>query len=325
MKKDNNTNYRVQQLEQEQPAAESSIKQISNSGASVSSEAWAAAELPKQRKRPRWQAAILLIVISAVVIASLYTFLYLKHDPLLTDLGQRLQGISWQHPLGTDHLGRDVITRLLLGGQQTLGYSLLALTVALVIGIPFGLLAGYRRGWLDRIFMRIADAFLAFPDTIVAIVLSGLLGAGIGNLVLAIVIVKWVNYARLVRSVVLAESQKEYIQIARTNGLSSMKIMRKHLLPHIIGHVLVMASLDLGKIILLISAFSYIGLGAQPPTPEWGAMLNDSRPYFQSMPELMFYPGLAIVITVLLANMLGDYLRDRFDVKKDTMSKEVQS
>ncbi|MCL9661036.1 ABC transporter permease subunit [Paenibacillus hunanensis] len=273
----------------------------------------------------RLQPIVLVAVLSVVLCACGYAFFYLKHDPLLTDLGQRLQGMSWQHPLGTDHLGRDTFTRLLLGGQQTLGYSLLALGAALLLGIPFGLLAGYRRGWVDRIFVRISNGFLAFPDTIVAIVLSGLLGAGIGNLVLAIVIVKWVNYARLVRSIVLGEAEKDYIRIARTNGLQSGTIMRRHLLPHVIGHVLVMASLDLGKIILLISSFSYIGLGTQPPLPEWGAMLNDARPYFQSRPELMLFPGIAIVMTVLLANMLGDMLRDRFDVKKDDWSREVPS
>ncbi|GGH65418.1 ABC transporter permease [Paenibacillus silvae] len=271
-------------------------------------------------KKHNWQAIIGMLFALLVIVASLYAFVYLKHDPTLTDLRGRLQGMSAFHPLGTDHLGRDVLTRLLLGGSQTLGYSLLALAAALIIGIPFGLIAGYKRGWIDKLFMRIADAFLAFPDTIVAIVLSGLLGAGVGNLVLAIVIVKWVSYARLVRSTVLSESQKDYIRVARTNGLSDARIMTKHLLPHIAGHVLVLASLDLGKIILLISSLSYIGLGAQPPTPEWGAMLNDSRPYFQSRPELMVFPGLAIVSVVLLANMLGDYLRDRFDVKKEVQS-----
>ena len=278
--------------------------------------------IPKRSKHSKhsWQGIIAFLFVLITVMASIYAFGWLKYDPNTTDLGDRLQEISMLHPLGTDHLGRDVLTRLLLGGQQTLGYSLLALGAALLIGIPFGLIAGYSRGWIDRIFMRIADGFLSFPDTIVAIVLSGLLGAGIGNLVLAIVIVKWVNYARLVRSTVLSEAQKDYVQIARTNGLSPARIMRRHLLPHVIGHVLVLASLDLGKIILLISAFSYIGLGAQPPTPEWGAMLNDSRPYFQSRPELMIYPGLAIVSVVLLANMLGDYLRDRFDVKREVQS-----
>ncbi|MBZ5749566.1 MULTISPECIES: nickel transporter permease [Metabacillus] len=272
--------------------------------------------LPKIKKT-RWQGMMTLICVVLVLTATIYAFFYLRHDPTLTNLDGRLQEMSLQHPLGTDQLGRDVLTRLLLGGQQTIGYSLLALIVALIIGIPIGLIAGYKRGLVDRVFMRIADGFLAFPDTIVAIVLSGLLGPGISNLVFAIVMVKWVSYARLVRSTILSESQKDYVLIARTNGLSSSKIMRKHLFPHIVGHVLVLASLDLGKIILLISAFSYIGLGAQPPIPEWGAMLNDSRPYFQSRPELMIYPGLAIVVVVLLTNMLGDYLRDHFDVKKE--------
>ncbi|YCA45668.1 ABC transporter permease subunit [Bacillus sp. JZ8] len=268
-------------------------------------------------KKPVWQGIIGLLSIVFVILVSIYTFYFLKHDPALTNLDERLQEVSFQHPLGTDHLGRDVLTRLLLGGIQTIGYSSLALIVALLIGIPFGLISGYKRGLVDRIFMRIADGFLAFPDTIVAIVLSGLLGPGIGNLVLAIVLVKWVSYARLVRSTVLSESQKDYVLIAKINGLSSIKIMQKHLFPHIVGNVLVLASLDLGKIILLISSLSYIGLGAQPPTPEWGAMLNDSRPYFESKPELMIYPGLAIVVVVLLTNMLGDYLRDHFDVKKE--------
>ncbi|WP_400195195.1 nickel transporter permease [Lysinibacillus telephonicus] len=268
-------------------------------------------------KKYSWQGMVALICVIFIFLVALYTFFYLKHDPNLTNLDQRLQGMSLQHPLGTDQLGRDVLTRLLLGAKQTIGYSLLALIIALIIGVPFGLISGYKRGLVDRIFMRIADGFLAFPDTIVAIVLSGLLGPGIGNLVLAIVMIKWVSYARLVSSTVLSESQKDYVLVARINGLSSRKIMQKHLLPHIVGHVLVLASLDLGKIILLISAFSYIGLGVQPPTPEWGAMLNDSRSYFQSRPELMIYPGLAIVVVVLLTNMLGDYLRDHFDVKKE--------
>ncbi|TDQ34599.1 nickel transporter permease [Aureibacillus halotolerans] len=268
-------------------------------------------------KKNPWKRVVFVSALVLLAALFAYTFLYLKHDPYLTDMSVRLQGMSLMHPLGTDHLGRDVLTRLLLGTKLTLGYSALALGIAVVIGVPFGLFAGYMGGLIDRVFMRIADGFLAFPDTIVAIVLSGLLGPGIGNLVIAIVVVKWVNYARLVRSTVMSESQKEYVTMARINGMTPGRIMRKHLFPHLIGHVLVLASLDLGKIILLISALSYIGLGAQPPAPEWGAMLNESRPYFQSSPELMFFPGLAIVLVVLLSNLIGDDLRDRFDVKRE--------
>ncbi|MFS0559253.1 nickel transporter permease [Terribacillus sp. 179-K 1B1 HS] len=268
----------------------------------------------KIKKTKIWLISALLLLLLAVVA---YTFLYLKHDATMTDVGNRLASPSWEHPMGTDHLGRDVLTRLLLGFRLTVGYSLIALAAAVIIGVPFGLLAGLRGGWVDRLFMRIADGFLAFPDTVIAIVLSGLLGPGIGNLLFAIVLVKWVNYARMVRSTVLTEVQKDYITIARINGLSTFTMMRRHLLPHIIGNVLVLSSLDFGKIILLISSLSYIGLGAQPPTPEWGAMLNESRPYFQANPEMMVYPGLAIVAVVLVANVLGDYLRDKFDVKKE--------
>ena len=270
-----------------------------------------------KNSKKRWKAATLFFILTLSLVVVAYTFLVLKYDPSLVNLTERLLPMSFEHPLGTDHLGRDVLTRLLLGSQLTVGYGLLALLVAVVIGVPFGVLAGFKGGIIDRIFMRIADAFLSFPDTVVAIVLSGLLGAGIENLLLAIVVVKWVNYARLVRSTVLTERQKDYIMIAKINGLRTGRIMTKHLFPHIIGNVLVLASLDLGKIILLISSLSYIGLGAQPPAPEWGAMLNDARPHFQSNPSLMIYPGIMIVFVVLLSNLLGDYLRDKFDVKKE--------
>lgn len=265
----------------------------------------------------RWKMALLLLLSALLPAVIAYTFLVLDHDAAFVNLSGRLLPMSLQHPLGTDHLGRDVLTRLLLGSQLTVGYGLAALLMAVIMGVPFGLLAGFKGGFVDRIFMRIADAFMSFPDTLVAIVISGLLGAGIENLLLAIVLVKWVSYARLVRSTVLTERQKDYVMIAKINGLSTGRIMIKHIFPHVIGNVLVLASLDLGKIILLISALSYIGLGAQPPAPEWGAMLNDARPHFQSNPQLMIYPGLAIVLIVLLSNLFGDYLRDKFDVKKE--------
>ncbi|WP_142829950.1 nickel transporter permease [Planococcus soli] len=271
-------------------------------------------------RKPNWKAGMLILLLSLLALLAAYAFLFLKHDADAVDLTSQLMPMSFDHPFGTDHLGRDVLTRILLGAQLTVGYAFMALLTAVAIGLPIGLIAGYKGGRLERILMRIADAFLAFPDTIVAIVLSGLLGPGIENLLLAIVFVKWVNYARLVRSTVVSERQKEYIAMAKINGLGDGQIIRKHLFPHIIGNVLVLASLDLGKIILLISSLSYIGLGAQPPAPEWGAMLNDARPYFQSMPALMIYPGLAIVTVVLISNVLGDYLRDKFDVKKEVQS-----
>lgn len=260
-------------------------------------------------------AAVFIIAVAALAV---YSLVFQRHDPNLTNLGGRLQGLSPSHLLGTDHLGRDVLTRLLLGGGVTIGYSLLALSIAIFLGTAAGMLTGYFGGWIDRVFMRVGDGFLAFPDMVAAIVLSGLLGPGIGSLVFAIVAIKWVAYARVVRSIVLSERHKDYVMAAKASGLSPAKVLRKHLLPHIAGQLLVLSSLDLGKVILLITALSYIGLGAQPPTPEWGSMLNDSRPYFQAMPELIVYPGLAIVAVVLIANIAGDVARDYFDKRKET-------
>nr|WP_263328646.1 nickel transporter permease [Neobacillus sp. Marseille-Q6967] len=237
-------------------------------------------------------------------------------DPTQVEMGNRLQSISSEHLLGTDHLGRDIFSRILSGTQTTVGTSLIVLCVSLFIGIPIGLLSGYVGGVIDRFIMRIVDAFLAFPDYIVAIVLSGLLGPGMLNLMFAIVTVKWVGYTRLVRSTVISEKQKEYISVAKINGMGPYKIMMKHMVPHVIGNVMVLATLDIGKIILLIASLSYIGLGAQPPSPEWGAMLNEGRAYFYNAPQLMVIPGLSIMLVVLFFNWLGDFLRDHYDVKK---------
>jgi len=248
--------------------------------------------------------------------AALFTVpFFLPFDPLRTDMANRLQPISMQHWLGTDHLGRDIFSRMIAGAKATVGTALATILISVFIGVPVGLVSGFFGGWLDRMIMRIVDAVMAFPDYIVAIVLSGLLGPGLMNLILAVVAVKWVGYARLVRSTVFSEKQKDYIALAELTGLGSGAILKKHLLPHVLGNVSVLATLDIGKTVLMIAALSYIGLGAQPPYPEWGAMLNDGKHYFLHAPQLMVIPGLAIMFIVLLSNLYGDRLRDRFDVK----------
>ncbi|MPQ24772.1 nickel transporter permease [Bacillus paralicheniformis] len=248
--------------------------------------------------------------------AALFTApFFLPFDPLRADMANRLQPISIRHWLGTDHLGRDIFSRMIAGAKATVGTALAAILISVFIGVPVGLVSGFFGGRLDRMIMRIVDAVMAFPDYIVAIVLSGLLGPGLMNLILAVVAVKWVGYARLVRSTVFSEKQKDYIALAELTGLGSGAILKKHLLPHVLGNVSVLATLDIGKTVLMIAALSYIGLGAQPPYPEWGAMLNDGKHYFLHAPQLMVIPGLAIMFSVLLSNLYGDRLRDRFDVK----------
>ncbi|MGF9645519.1 nickel transporter permease [Paenibacillus sp. MABNS29] len=272
-------------------------------------------QLTRTRLSKTWIVSLsILLILSAITVVPFLA----PQDPYRIQMGNRLQSISATHWLGTDHLGRDVLSRVIAGLRTTVGTSLLILAVSLVVGVPLGLLSGFIGGWMDRVFKRVVDAFMTLPDYIFAIVLSGLLGPGLVNLIFAVTAVKWVGYARLVRSTVLAEKQKDYISLSILAGTSSLRIVMRHILPHAIGYVLVLATLDVGKIILMIASLSFLGLGPQPPIPEWGTMLNEGRAYFQMAPHLMLVPGIAVVLTVLLANVFGDKLRDRYDVKTRT-------
>ncbi|MBP1176571.1 peptide/nickel transport system permease protein [Paenibacillus sp. PvR133] len=272
-------------------------------------------QLTRTRLSNTWIVSLsVLLILAAITVVPFLA----PQDPYRIQMGNRLQSISATHWLGTDHLGRDVLSRVIAGLRTTVGTSLLILAVSLVVGVPLGLLSGFIGGWMDRVFKRVVDAFMTLPDYIFAIVLSGLLGPGLVNLIFAVTAVKWVGYARLVRSTVLAEKQKDYISLSILAGTSSLRIVMRHILPHAIGNVLVLATLDIGKIILMIASLSFLGLGPQPPIPEWGTMLNEGRAYFQMAPHLMLVPGIAVVLTVLLANVFGDKLRDRYDVKTRT-------
>lgn len=238
------------------------------------------------------------------------------HDPFQINMNDRLQGSSFNHWFGTDQLGRDVFSRIIYGAKLTIGLGVFAIMIAVVIGVPIGLFSGFIGGRVDAFLMRIVDGILSFPDFILAIAIAGMLGPNLTNLIIAIVLVRWIVYARVVRGLVLAEKEKEYVLVSKVSYSSAFKTIRMHLIPQILPDIIVMAAIDVGKVILLISAFSYIGLGAQPPIPEWGAMLNEGRSYFQVVPSLMIYPGLAIMLTVLCCNLLGDGLKKYFDIRK---------
>jgi peptide/nickel transport system permease protein len=242
--------------------------------------------------------------------------LFLPHDPFQIDMANRLQEPSSSHWLGTDQLGRDVFSRIIYGAKLTIGLGLLAIVLAILIGVPIGLFSGYIGGRMDAFFMRLIDGILAFPDFILAIAIAGILGPSLTNIIIAIVLVRWIVYARVVRSIVLVEKEKEYVLVSRISDSSSFKTIHMHLLPQVLPDIIVMAAIDIGKVILVISALSYIGLGAQPPIPEWGAMLNEGRAYFQVVPTLMIFPGVAIMLTVLCCNLIGDGLKSFFDIRK---------
>ncbi|MDO5094791.1 MAG: ABC transporter permease subunit [Propionibacteriaceae bacterium] len=253
------------------------------------------------------------VILALVMFAVLLLGPYLAPmNPELVDLPAKLQGSSSHHWLGTDHLGRDILSRVLTGAQVTVGISFLALAICVAIGVPLGMIAGWLGGWLDWLVMRIADVFIALPDYVVVIVLSGLLGPGYTNLLIAIIVVKWVTYARLARSLVVQEKSSDYLQVTVLSGASTWRILTRHMIPHVAGPILALVTLDIGKVILLVASLSYIGMGVQPPSPEWGAMLNDGRAYFADSPQLMLVPGIAIFIVVVVAQWLGGQLQRRY-------------
>ena len=237
------------------------------------------------------------------------------YDPTLVDLSAKFAPCTGQHLLGADYLGRDVFSRIIVGARSTIVTSTLILAIALVIGVFLGLLAGYVGGRIDWFVMRLVDVAMIFPDYIMAMLIAGILGGGMRNLVLATVIVKWFPYCKISRSIILDEKQKEYVVLARLNGMPMLHILFKHLFPYVLGSVSALAIVDIGKVILLIASLSYLGLGFQPPTPEWGAMLNEGKDYFMTQPQMMLYPGLAICITVFIFNMIGSFIAKKYTVR----------
>ena len=256
------------------------------------------------------------VLLTSIVLVCLAAPLVAPSDPVRVNLPAQFRPASWVHPMGTDNFGRDILARVLHGGRVSLAVAAVATLVSLSIGLALGGVAGYLGGAADDLVARLMDLTLAFPRLVLAITIAGLLGAGLGSVVIAIVAVSWAWYARVVRGLILQAREEQYVLAARALGASTPRVLLRHLLPAIVGQVAVLTSLDFGRIILTISSLSFLGLGIRPPAPEWGAMLNESRLFFPRNPELMLYPGLAIFLTVLGANLLGDALRDALDPRR---------
>jgi peptide/nickel transport system permease protein len=263
--------------------------------------------------RHDWAALVGLIIILTLILLALFAPLIAPYDPFKTVPAERLQAPGVAHWLGTDELGRDTFSRLLWGARLSLGMVTIAALSTMVIGVMVGAVAGYFGGWLDDVLMRIVDILLAFPGLILALAIVGMLGPGIENVVLGFVAVWWVSYARVTRSLVLSLRERDFIEATRSVGASNWRIILRHILPNVLPPVIVLITLEMGRLLLAISGLSFLGLGAQPPTPEWGAMLNAGRRLLQRAPELMIYPGLAISLAVMGFNLLGDGLRDALD------------
>ncbi len=279
--------------------------------------------LPAVRTPPLWRqlardrlALMGLFVLMAVGAAALLAPWLVDQDPLETDFLNRFQLPSREHPLGTDNLGRSVFARIVYGARYTLGTGLAAMALILLVGTLVGLMAGLLGGQIDTLLMRLVDVLLAFPSLILALAIVGILGPSLTNVLIGIAAVGWAPYARVVRGLVLSIREREFVEAARALGATRLRIGLCHILPHVLPTLAVLASLDMGNLLLTISALSFLGIGAQAPTPEWGRMLNDARPFLWQAPHLMLFPGLAIFLVVLAFNFLGDGLCDLLDPRR---------
>jgi peptide/nickel transport system permease protein len=254
-------------------------------------------------------AVLLLLLVAAAVLAPIYT----RFDPVKLDMANALSPPSGVHWLGTDHLGRDVFSRVAYGARLSLLVGVAAVLPAAVIGIVAGIAAGYFGRWSDELIMRSTDILLAFPILILAMGIAVALGRSLGNAVIAMAIVLLPMYARLARSQALSVRHQDYIAAARTIGLSDWSILRRHVLPNCLDTIIVQATLDVGVAIIVVASLSFLGVGAQPPTPEWGAMILEGKLYMRESWWISTFPGVAMLLTVLIFFLVGDGLRDWVD------------
>ncbi len=272
---------------------------------------------PKKKKRNVIE--LRLKVFGAMVILLLLATLLARYlcpyDPYEQNLGQSLQAPSAMHWMGTDEFGRDMFSRVLIGGQTSIAATLLLIAIISAFGTLIGVICGYFGGVVDSLVMRLSDFCLAFPGLVFAMAVAALLSGGIGNAVIALALISWPKYSRVARSQTLAVKENTYIQAAKMAGGTQLQIIVRHILPNIIGPIMVTAMLDIGTMMMELAGLSFLGLGAQPPTAEWGNMMSTGRSMLQIYPWVVLSPGVAIFVTVVLFNLLGDTIRDYVDPK----------
>jgi peptide/nickel transport system permease protein len=259
------------------------------------------------------QAGILILLLLAS--SALFAPALAPYDPTRQNLGQDLLTSTQGHPLGTDKLGRDVLSRTIYGSRVSLLVGVATVALSLSIGFALGALAGYFGGWLDQLLMRLVDILLAFPGILLAIAFTAVLGPGLDHVILALCLIGWTGYARLVRGEILALREREFVHAARALGCAPARVILRHLLPNLLPPLVIQATFGLAAAIVAEGSLSFLGLGVEPPTPSWGSMLNEGRQFLLVAPHLTTYPGLAIMITVVALNLVGDALQDRLNTR----------
>jgi peptide/nickel transport system permease protein len=259
-------------------------------------------------------ASLFAILILAVVLAmALVPSLFTQLDPEQQHLRLRRESPSLAHPLGMDELGRDIFSRIVYGARYTLGAGLVAVGIGLIVGVPMGLIAGMKGGGADAVLMRTIDALLSFPYFLIAVMLAAALGPGLVSAVLAVGMTMVPSFARVVRGSVLSMKHSEYVLSAEALGCSSGRLLRFHILPNVMAPLIVLGTLNMASGVLAVAGLGFLGLGLQPPTPEWGVMLNNAKTALTVAPHVMIFPGLALVLLVTACNLLGDGLRELLD------------
>ncbi|NYE57035.1 nickel transporter permease [Carboxydothermus ferrireducens] len=259
-------------------------------------------------------AVVGLIIVLLLLFTAIFAPVLAPYDPIKDgSLQNRLKPPSSEHLLGTDKLGRDILSRIIFGARISVEIGVISVGLALIVGTLMGLIAGYYGGFLDSLLMRIVDIILAFPSILLAIAITSVLGPSLNNAMIAVGIVMVPSFARVVRSTVLSLKEMEFVEAARAVGANDFTILFRHILPNSMAPIIVQGTMNIGTAILDAAGLSFLGLGAQPPTPEWGAMLVDARELLVKAPWVAFFPGLAIMLNVLGFNLLGDGLRDALD------------
>lgn len=261
-----------------------------------------------------------LVLLAILLVVTIFADKIVPYDPYEQDLSQSMQAPSAQHLMGTDRYGRDMFSRVIVGAQTSIASTLVLVVIISVFGTVVGTICGYYGGWVDNVVMRISDICLAFPGLVFALAVAALLGGGVSNAVIALAVISWPKYSRVARSQTLALKSSPFISAARLSGDTSMQIILRHILPNSLGPIMVTAMLDIGTMMMELAGLSFLGLGAQTPTAEWGNMMSDGRSMLQTYPWLVLSPGVAIFVTVVIFNLLGDTVRDYMDPKNSRAS-----
>lgn len=257
-----------------------------------------------------------LIFIILVCLMAIFANVLIPYDPTYSYPGMRGGAPTWEHPMGFDHIGRDLLSRVVYGARVALLVGIVATSVSVLIGVLVGAVAGFFGGWIDTVLSRVVDTLMAFPLLALLIVLSAVLGPSLTTTIIVIGATTWARFARVVRADVMSIKQTDYVTAAQCVGVRDGRIIWRHVIPNVLGPVIVLASLGVGGVIILESALSFLGLGIQPPTPSWGGTLADGRALIRQYPHITTFPGLMIFVTVLAFNLLGDGVRDALDPRQ---------